>query len=165
LLDEVFVVDLTVGVFSTFEDDFDFFNSQFFTKGGQNVSDFSAHDGTVTFLVEDTETFNEVLEGTFLLGFGDGLDVAQEFVEVAGLGVHFFLLWVTQNTGDILVGWLETKTTDEVTNLVVEKFAFTSSVVKVETVLDIFNLIFSKVNNFVLLVLFGPRECTLRTYI
>jgi len=80
------------------------------------------------------------------LGFGDGLDVAQEFVEVAGLGVHFFLLWVTQNTGDILVGWLETKTTDEVTNLVVEKFAFASSVVKVETVLDIFNLIFSKVN-------------------
>ena len=51
LLDEVFVVDLTVGVFSTFEDDFDFFNSQFFTKGGQNVSDFSAHDGTVTFLL------------------------------------------------------------------------------------------------------------------
>ena len=71
-----------------------------------------------SFLVEDTETFNEVLEGTFLLGFGDGLDVAQEFVEVAGLGVHFFLLWVTQNTGDILVGWLETKTTDEVTNLI-----------------------------------------------
>ena len=53
-----------------------------------------------------------------MLGFGDGLDVAQEFVEVAGLGVHFFLLWVTQNTGDILVGWLETKTTDEVTNLI-----------------------------------------------
>ena len=52
------------------------------------------------------------------MGFGDGLDVAQEFVEVAGLGVHFFLLWVTQNTGDILVGWLETKTTDEVTNLI-----------------------------------------------
>ena len=72
-----------------------------------------------SFLVEDTETFNEVLEGTFLLGFGDGLDVAQEFVEVAGLGVHFFLLWVTQNTGDILVGWLETETTDEVTNLII----------------------------------------------
>ena len=72
-----------------------------------------------SFLVEDTETFNEVLEGTFLLGFGDGLDVAQEFVEVAGLGVHFFLLWVAQNTGDILVGWLETKTTDEVTNLII----------------------------------------------
>lgn len=56
LLDEVFVVDLTVGVFSTFEDDFDFFNSQFFTKGGQDVSDFSAHNGTVTFLLLESTT-------------------------------------------------------------------------------------------------------------
>ena len=69
------------------------------------------------FLVENTETLNEVLEGTLLLGVGDGLDVAQELVKVAGLGVHLLLLWVVQNTGDILVGWLEAETTDKVTDL------------------------------------------------
>ena len=73
------------------------------------------------FLVENAETLNEVLEGTLLLGVGDGLDVAQELVEVAGLGVHLLLLWVAQNTGDILVGWLEAETTDEVTDLILLK--------------------------------------------
>ena len=116
-LDEVLVVDLAVGVFGSLEDDFDFFDSQFLTKSGEDVTDFSSHNGTVTLLVEDAETFNEVLEGSFLLSFGDRFDEAQEFVKVAGLGVHFFLLWVSQNTSDILVGWLEAQTTDKITDL------------------------------------------------
>ena len=159
-LDEFLIVDLTVSILSTLEDDLDFLNGELLTQSGQNVTDLSAHNGTVALLVEDTETLNEILEGTLLLSLGNNLDEAQELVEVAGLGVHLLLLWVTQNTGDILVGGLEAKAADKVTNLfyislissiissylVKEKFALASSVVKVETVLDIFNLILGKVN-------------------
>jgi hypothetical protein len=150
-LDELLVVDLTVGVLSTLEDDFDLLDSELLAQSGQNVADLSAHDGAVTLLVEDAETLNEVLEGTLLLRLGNGLDVAQELVEVAGLGVHLLLLGVAQDTGDILVGGLEAKTADEVTDLVEEEFALASSVVEVETVLDVFDLILGEVNHFVLL--------------
>ena len=154
-------MDLTIGILGTLEDDLDLLNGQFLAQSGQNVTNLSAHDGTVTLLVENTETLDEILEGTLLLSLGNNLDVAQELVKVAGLGVHLLLLWVAQDTGDILVGWLEAKTADKITNLflclslkksitssylVEEKFALTSSVVKVETVLDIFNLILGKVN-------------------
>jgi len=151
-LDEFLIVDLTVSILGTLEDDLDLLNGELLAQSGQNVTDLSAHNGTVTLLVEDTETLNEILEGTLLLSLSNSLDEAQELVEVAGLGVHLLLLWVAQDTGDILVGWLEAKTADKVTNLVKEKFALASSVVKVETVLDIFNLILGKVNHFVLLV-------------
>ena len=49
------------------------------------MSDLSAHDGAVAFLVEDSETLDEVLEGTVLLLLGAELDVVHELVEVAGL--------------------------------------------------------------------------------
>ena len=49
------------------------------------MSDFSAHNGAVAFLVEDSETLDEVLEGTVLLLLGAEFDVVDEFVEVAGL--------------------------------------------------------------------------------
>ena len=42
LLDEVFVVDLTVSVLSTLEDDLDFLDSELLTKSGENMSDLSA---------------------------------------------------------------------------------------------------------------------------
>ena len=42
LLDEVLVVDLTVSVLSTLEDDFDFLDSELLTKSGENMSDLSA---------------------------------------------------------------------------------------------------------------------------
>ena len=116
-LDEFLIVDLTVSILSTLEDDLDFLNGELLTQSGQNVTDLSAHNGTVALLVEDTETLNEILEGTLLLSLGNNLDEAQELVEVAGLGVHLLLLWVTQNTGDILVGGLEAKAADKVTNL------------------------------------------------
>jgi len=69
----------------TFEDDFDFLNGELLTKSGENMSDLSAHDGAVAFLVEDSETLDEVLEGTILLLLGAELDVVDELVEVAGL--------------------------------------------------------------------------------
>ena len=116
-LDEFLIVDLTVSILSTLEDDLDFLNGELLAQSGQNVTDLSAHNGTVALLVEDTETLNEILEGTLLLSLGNNLDEAQELVEVAGLGVHLLLLWVTQNTGDILVGGLEAKAADKVTNL------------------------------------------------
>ena len=49
------------------------------------MSDLSAHNGAVAFLVEDSETLDEVLEGAVLLLLGAELDVVHEFVEVAGL--------------------------------------------------------------------------------
>ena len=116
-LDEFLIVDLTVSILSTLEDDLDFLNGELLAQSGQNVTDLSAHNGTVALLVEDAETLNEILEGTLLLSLGNNLDEAQELVEVAGLGVHLLLLWVTQNTGDILVGGLEAKAADKVTNL------------------------------------------------
>ena len=116
-LDEFLIVDLTVGILGTLEDDLDFLNGELLAQSGQNVTDLSAHNGTVALLVEDTETLNEILEGTLLLSLGNNLDEAQELVEVAGLGVHLLLLWVTQNTGDILVGGLEAEAADKVTNL------------------------------------------------
>ena len=63
------------------------------------MSDLSAHDGAVAFLVEDSETLDEVLEGTVLLFLGAELDVVDELIEVAGLfwSVRFemktFLPW------------------------------------------------------------------------
>ena len=116
-LDEFLIVDLTVSILSTLEDDLNFLNGELLAQSGQNVTDLSAHNGTVALLVEDAETLNEILEGTLLLSLGNNLDEAQELVEVAGLGVHLLLLWVTQNTGDILVGGLEAKAADKVTNL------------------------------------------------
>lgn len=153
-------MDLSVRVLSTFEDDFDLLDGELLAQSGQDVADLSAHDGAVTLLVEDAETLNEILEGTLLLRLGNGLDVGQELVEVAGLGVHLLLLGVAQDTGDILVGGLEAKTADEVTDLfqvrlsffhfathlVEEELALASSVVEVETVLDVFDLILGEVN-------------------
>ena len=49
-LDELFVVDLAVGVLSTLEDDLDLLDGQFLTESGENVTDLSAHNGTVTLL-------------------------------------------------------------------------------------------------------------------
>lgn len=116
-LNEFLIMDLTIGILGTLEDDLDLLNGQFLAQSGQNVTNLSAHDGTVTLLVENTETLDEILEGTLLLSLGNNLDVAQELVKVAGLGVHLLLLWVAQDTGDILVGWLEAKTADKITNL------------------------------------------------
>ena len=118
LLDEFLVVDLAVGILGSLEDDFDFLDGQFLTKSGQNVTDFGAHDGSISLLVEHAETFNEILVGTFLLDLGGLFNVSEELIKVAGAGDHFFLLWVSQNFGNILVGWLEAKTTDQVADLV-----------------------------------------------
>ena len=49
-LDELFVVDLAVGVLSTLEDDLDLLDGQLLTESGKNVTDLSAHNGTVAFL-------------------------------------------------------------------------------------------------------------------
>ena len=54
-LDELFVVDLAVGVLSTLEDDLDFLDGQFLTESGENVTDLSAHNGTVAFLFQGSK--------------------------------------------------------------------------------------------------------------
>ena len=81
----------------TFEDDFDLLNGELLTKSSENMSDLSAHDGAVSFLVEDSETLDEVLEGTILLLLGAELDVVDELVEVAGL-VLLVMLAVSRQT-------------------------------------------------------------------
>ena len=45
----------------------------------------SYHDGAVAFLVENSETLDEILESTVLLLLGAEFDVVDELVEVAGL--------------------------------------------------------------------------------
>ena len=62
-------------------------------------------------------TLNEVLVGSLLLFLAGLFDVAEELVEVAGGGVHLFLLGVSEDLGDVLVGGLEAQATDKVTNL------------------------------------------------
>jgi len=146
LLDEVLVVDLTVGVFSTLEDDLDFIDSELLAESGKNMSDLSAHNSAVAFLVENSKTLDEVLESTVLLLLGAEFDVVDELVEVAGLGVHFLLLWAAESFHDIGVGGLEAEASDEIADLVVVELALAGSIVELETVLDIFNLILGEFN-------------------
>ena len=54
-LDEFLIVDLTVGILSTLEDDLDFLNGELLAQSGQNVTDLSAHNGTVAFLFQGSK--------------------------------------------------------------------------------------------------------------
>ena len=62
-------------------------------------------------------TLNEVLVGALLLFLSGLLDVTEELIEVASRGVHLLLLRVAEDLSDVLVGGLEAKTTDKVTDL------------------------------------------------
>ena len=62
------------------------------------------------------------------------------------LGVHFFLLGVAKSFGNVGIGRLEAEASDEISDLVVVELALAGSIVELETVLDIFNLILGEVN-------------------
>jgi hypothetical protein len=123
----------------------------------------SYHDGAVAFLVENAETLDEILESSVLLLLGAEFDVVDELVEVAGLfliqlvsdlkiindsylGVHFLLFGAAERFQNIGVGGLEAEASDEITDLVEVELALARSIVQLETVLDIFNLILGEVN-------------------
>jgi hypothetical protein len=62
------------------------------------------------------------------------------------LGVHFLLFGASERFQNIGVGWLEAEASDEITDLVEVELALAGSIVQLETVLDIFNLILGEVN-------------------
>merc|ERR1712135_171240 len=107
LLDEAFVMDLTVGVLSSLENDLDLLDGEFFSQSGKNVTNLSAHNGSVSFLVKDTETLNEVFIGSLLLFLSGLFDITEELIEVASGSVHLLLFGVSKDLSDILVGGLE----------------------------------------------------------
>ena len=68
------------------------------------------------------------------------------FHERSYLGVHFLLLWVAESFHHIGVGGLEAEASDEIANLVEVELALAGSIVELETVLDILNLVLGEVN-------------------
>lgn len=53
-----------------------------FTQCGEDVSELSAHHRAVSFLIEDSQSLNEVLKCAATFGLADVLVHGQELVEV-----------------------------------------------------------------------------------
>lgn len=59
-----------------------------FTQRGEDVSELSTHHCAVSFLIEDSQSLNEVLKRAATFGLADVLVYGQELVEVQHLHVH-----------------------------------------------------------------------------
>jgi hypothetical protein len=62
------------------------------------------------------------------------------------LGVHLLLLGVAKSFSDVGIGGLEAEASDEISDLVEVELALAGSIVQLETVLDILELILSEVD-------------------
>ena len=62
------------------------------------------------------------------------------------LGVHLLLLGVAKSFGDVGIGGFEAEASDEISDLVEVELALAGSIVELETVLDILELILSEVD-------------------
>jgi len=115
----------------------------------KDVSQFSSEDGTVGFLVEDSQTLDEVFECG---GLGVLLDLVEDwhvFFKGDELGSHVFFGWVSEGLCNFSVGWVLSEGTDHASDRGVGDLAFTTHIEKSEHFFVISELCFSVVTHVV----------------
>jgi len=116
-------------------------------NGEEDVSQFSSEDGSVGFLVEDSQTFNEIFKCG---GLGVLLDLVEDWhvlFEGDGLGGHVFFGWGSESLFNFSVGWVLSESTDHVSNGGIWDGAGSGHVEKTEHFFEISELCFSVVTH------------------
>jgi len=138
LLDESFIVDHAFTIFNSIHDLGDLVSVEALTKGKEDVPKLSAKDLSSLVLIEDTESFHEVVEGADLLLLLELLVHWEPLLEAQPL----VTLGVLSAGGlvDHGVGGLETAGTGDIPDLAGVNLSITFLVVEVEHLL---RLVFS----------------------